>query len=164
MSDPFDDAFAAGEAEAAERRREREQREKNAKIYDQQVEPLVRSLMEAVHAKATGFNNNPKNTQPATFPVVGAWPFRVRRPSGDRTPERFVELNFRRDLETLTWSYESSPRPTYIEPTAIESGEHGFEVVGEELRLEGVQTPEQFADMVLNRFIRDCAHDLAAGE
>lgn len=71
-----------------------------------------------------------------------------------------MELNFRRDLRRLTWRYEESLN-VHVRASEIESGQYGFEVHGNQLRLEGGIGPEALADIVLGRFIRDCAFDSA---
>jgi hypothetical protein len=159
MSNPIDDAFNAADRE----RRQREQHEQQAAletaVYESQVEPLVRSCIDAVRVKAEAFNAEPRNTNKAAVMANGT-PAVVRRASDTGIPERRIEINFRRDTGEFSWKYEMTPS-IHAEYDMVDGGLIGFDVVGGQLRLAGIASPQAFADMVLDGFIRDCAMDYA---
>lgn len=160
MSNPIDDAFRTADQRAARDKAILDQQAHDATIYDEQSRPFVTSLVEAVRFKAEEFNNHPRNTQKAAI-MPGGTQIRIRRASSTGYPDRCIEVEFRQDLAWLAWKYEVSPHPVYSEYQEVDSRSHNFHVVGEELRLEGVNSPAEFADMVLGQFITDCAADIA---
>jgi hypothetical protein len=160
MSNPIDDAFKIADQKAAREKALLDKQTHDAVIYDQQVQGFVQSLVEAVRLKAEEFNNHPRNTEKAAI-MPGGTQITIRRASSTGYPDRRIEITFRQDLVRLAWKYEVTPNPVYSEYQEVNSRSHNFHVVGEGLHLEGVNSPEGFANMVLGQFIDDCAADLA---
>jgi hypothetical protein len=158
MGDSIDDAFDAADREAAKNQRAEQQEKHNSAVYEAQVEPLVRSLVDAVRQKAEEFNNHPKNFDKAAVMPAGTQ-ITIRRASATGIPDRRIEVGFRRDLAELSWKYEVSPNPVYAEYEVVDSGVHGFHVHGDTLQVQGVGSPADFGEMVLGQYIRDCASD-----
>jgi hypothetical protein len=159
MTNPIDDAFNAADSERSQRERAEQQAAADSAIYDHQVDALVRSYIEAVKVKAEAFNAHPKNQNKAAIQANGT-PAMIRRASDTGVPDRRVEINFRKDLRQLSWKYEMTPS-IYAEYDMVDGGEHGFHVVTGQLKVVGAASPQAFADMVLDGFIRDCAMDYA---
>jgi hypothetical protein len=159
MSNPIDDAFRAADEKAAREKALQAQKAHDSTIYDEQSRSFVTNLVEAVRLKAEEFNNHPRNTNKAAI-MPGGTQITIRRTSSTSYPDRRIEVEFRQDLAWLAWRYEVTPNPVYSEYQEVDSRSHNFQVVGEELRLEGVSSPAAFADMVLGQFINDCAADV----
>jgi len=154
----IDDAFAAADAELGRRSQDEQQAVHEQAIYDQQVAGVVRDCIEAVRIKAEAFNAHPKNQRQAAVQANGT-PAVIRRASDTGIPDRRIEIAFRHDLKQLSWRYDMTPS-IYLEPEMVDGGDVEFHVVGETLELTS-GTPQAFADMVLDGFIRDCAMDYA---
>lgn len=161
MGNPIDDTFAAGDAAAAQVKHAQEEKERQGKIYDVQVEPLVRSYVDAVQRKADEFNARERTKNKAAVMPAGTQ-ITIRRASQIGMKDRRVEVMFRRDLGEIHWLYSASPNPVYAEYEPVDSGVLGFYVAGDDLRVQGADTPDQFADQVLGQYIRDCAREEAA--
>lgn len=163
MSNPIDDAFAAGDAAANRAKQERDEKERQGRVYDRQVEPLVASYVEAVRVKAEEFNSHPRTTNKAAIMPAGTQ-ITIRRASNIGMKDRRIEVMLRRDLGEIHWLYSASPNPVYAEYEPVDSGVLGFYVAGEDLRVQGANSPEQFAEQVLGQYVRDCAHEEANRE
>src|SRR5439155_135318 len=80
MGNPIDDAFAAGDDAAAQAKHAKDEQERQGKIYDSQVEALVRSYVEAVQRKAEEYNAHPRTTNKAAV-MPGGTQLTIRRAS-----------------------------------------------------------------------------------
>ena len=155
-----DDLFNIAHAEGAARRSEGEERRIASETYERQVVPLVEACIEAVRQKALEMNEHPRNPYKAAIMAAGTQ-ITIRRPSTVKIPDRRIEVRFRRDLGLVSWIYEVSPNPVYADYETVDSGQYAFHVAGEKLMLNGLDSPFEFADVVLGEYIRDCARDSA---
>lgn len=160
MSKPIDDAFASADARKEQERKVKEEEERVSAIYDKQVDRLMESVVEAVRRKAEELNAHERIRNKAPVMPAGR-EITIRRASEIGMPDRRIELVFRKDRARTAFVYQESRNPVYAEYETIDSGEYGFHVVGDELRIEGFASAEQFAEHVIGQFRRDCINDEA---
>jgi hypothetical protein len=163
MGRTVDDAFKAAEDQASRNKREQKRRAREKEFYDQHAGPIARSFLEAIRVKAEEFNAHPKNTNKAAVMLAEA-SITIRRASATGMPDRRIKVEFLKDYVEITWIYDSSPNPVYSEYQVIDAGKVGFQVVGEKVKVAGVDSPADFADLVLDQFIQDCANDIAKSD
>jgi serine/threonine protein kinase len=159
----IDEAFESADREARREAKIRRQRQLDAEVYDREVQHLVETYLDAVRRKAEQVNEHPRNRNKATIMPAGTH-IRIRRAGTTHTPDRRVEVEFRRDLATLSWIYEVSPNPVYADYETVDSGALGFYVADNELRVQSVGSAEDFADVVLGQYVLDCASDSSLAE
>jgi hypothetical protein len=160
MGNSIDDAFAAADARTQETKHQQEEQARVNSVYDAQVVRLMESAVEAIRLKAEELNAHPRITNKAAIMPAGSQ-ITIRRMSLVGMPERTIRLLFRRDLGRTAWVYESTPNPVFANYETVDQGEHTFDVVGDDLRIDGFASPELFADRVLARFRLDCIEDAA---
>jgi hypothetical protein len=156
----IDKLFSAADASAAAERREKDRAQREADIYSSQVRKLVASVVDSIQQQAEELDNHPRMKNKAAIMPRGT-EITIRRASTTGMPDRRIEFQFRFDLGRVSWSYEVSPNPVYMDYTRVESGECGFVVNGETLRLDGFEDPEQFAARVLAQYRADSISDAA---
>jgi len=165
MGNPIDDAFAAADAKAEYEKREKAEKERRSAIYSAQVEPLVQSYVEAVRAKAQEFYDHPRNTNKPAIMAAGN-EITIRRASAIGMQDRHIEVRFSRRDGKLSWKYEASPNLVHGGGyEIIDHGENTFYVDdNDQLQVHNVRSPDHFARIVLDRFIHDCATDMAEAQ
>ena len=158
MGNPIDDRFAVADARVQQEKAEKEEQDRVNDIYDKQVVRLMESAVEAIRVKAEELNNHPRITNKAAIMPAGTQ-ITIRRASTTGMPDRRIELVFRRDLGKTAWVYDVSPNPVYADYARVDQDEYGFNVVGDELRIQGFASAEQFAERVLGQYRADCIDD-----
>jgi hypothetical protein len=160
MSNPIDDAFAAANASADQARREKEEDERQKKVYASKVGTFVESLLSAFRAKAEKFRDDERVTNKPTVQAHG-FPATTRRASDTGMQDRRVEVNYRQDEGRVWWTYEAM-RHIALPSELVAREEYNIHVVGDDLRLGDFESPEEFADAVLDQFQTECVEDQVA--
>jgi hypothetical protein len=160
MSNPIDDAFATANARANQEKREKEEGERQKKVYASKVGAFVESLLSAFRAKAEKFRDDERVTNKPTVSANG-FPASTRRASDTGMQDRRVEVNYRQDEGRVWWTYEALQHIA-LPSELVASEEYYIHVVGDELRLGDFESPGEFADAVLDQFQTECIEDQVA--
>jgi len=172
MRRPIDDAFAAGDAVAANAKQAKDEKERKRQVYDAQLKPLVRSCVDAVQKKAEEYNAHPRITKKAAIRREGTH-ISISRASTIGMKGRRVTVGLSPAPHPFVcWAYQASPHGVPAEYEPVDSGMYEFYVAGNDLRMFDLYagkkelppcpiSPAQFAEQVLGKYVRDCARDEA---